>query len=174
MFPKRYLASKSIHGNRRYLQLNIKNARNRMKKQYGFQSISRLFYNQLKISAVSVDGFWCKIDFWKAISFRLYDWKYTTKFFELHYQIWLQIWNLLKIGRILEISYVFYVYVTSLLFRTFPCQNCQIFSIKGLSTLMFFHSRLNRQKENKLSKIQHSLVRLINFILYLKNWIIIS
>ncbi len=45
-----------------------------------------------------LNGFWRKIAFW--IICTLYDKNFSTKFLEFHGQIWLQIRNLLKIGRV--------------------------------------------------------------------------
>jgi hypothetical protein len=52
------------------------------------------------------------------MSCRIYDWNLNTKFLELHCEIWLQSWNLLKIGRV-KIDFIEYLWSFKLFVGTY-------------------------------------------------------
>jgi hypothetical protein len=102
-FPKRYFSSNSIQ---RYLRLSAAKRVKLIKihpekKNYWFYSISLVSWHKMEdISGLRGWDFDEWYLFGNVMSCTFYDKNFITKFYEFRCQIWLQIWNLLKIGRV--------------------------------------------------------------------------
>ncbi len=104
-FPKRYFSSNSIQGDQRYLRLSAAK-RVKLIKIYPEKKIMTLFDFACFLAQNGRYLWfpWMDFDEWYlfgiAISCTFYDKDFATKFFEFRCQIWLQSWNLLKIGKV--------------------------------------------------------------------------
>ncbi len=100
-FPKRFLASKSIHKNWSNLQFYVeKRVKSNIKAVWNSVDFTRFSVFSWRYLQFPWFDFDARKRFWNFISWRLYDLNFITKFLEFHCQIWLQSWNLLKIGRV--------------------------------------------------------------------------